>query len=82
MNWAMNSESVIDWDEMFEYLPGTVVELREKLGVLYQIESYEGLMVPPIWLVGDPRPRYPSDLKIVSRQQIRVCELESQPMLG
>lgn len=79
---AMNSDSVIDWDEMFEYLPGTVVELKEKPGVLYQIESYEALMVPPIWLVGDPRPRYSSDLKIVSRQKIQVCELESLPALG
>ncbi|MFQ3615178.1 MAG: hypothetical protein SNJ57_07200 [Cyanobacteriota bacterium] len=78
----MNSDSVIDWDEMFEYLPGTVVELKEKPGAVYQIESYEALMVPPIWLVGDPRPRYPSDLRIVSRREIRVCELELQPMLG
>ncbi|WOB44193.1 hypothetical protein HNI00_14325 [Thermoleptolyngbya oregonensis NK1-22] len=75
-------DSVIDWDELFEYLPGTMVELKEKPGILYQIESYEALMVPPIWLVGDPRPRYPSDLHIVSRREVQVCELEPQSALG
>ncbi|GAB4459068.1 MAG: hypothetical protein OHK0037_03750 [Elainellaceae cyanobacterium] len=78
----MNSDSVIDWDEMFEYLPGTVVELKDQPGVLHRIDYYEAMMVPPIWLVGDPRPRYPSDFKIVSRQNVQVCELGPQPVLG
>ncbi|BAU44150.1 hypothetical protein O77CONTIG1_03988 [Leptolyngbya sp. O-77] len=47
-----------------------MVELKEKPGVLYQIESYEALMVPPIWLVGDPRPRYPSDLNVGSERRL------------
>jgi hypothetical protein len=55
----MNTESAIDWDEIFEYLPGTMVELKGKPGVLHQIDCYEAMMVPPIWLVDDPRPRYP-----------------------
>jgi hypothetical protein len=77
----MNTESAIDWDEIFEYLPGTTVELKSKPGVFYQIDFYETMMVPPIWLVDDPRPRYPHELTIVSRQNIQACELELQPLL-
>ena len=51
----MKAESAIDWDEMFEYLPGTVVELKNEPGVLYPIDRYEATMVPPIWLVKHPR---------------------------
>ncbi|MDZ7966135.1 MAG: hypothetical protein RM368_14320 [Nostoc sp. DedSLP03] len=50
----MNVDSAIDWDEIFEYLPGTVVELKNNPGVLHQIDYYETTMVPPIWLVNDP----------------------------
>ncbi len=75
---AMNTESALDWDEMFEYLPGTTVEFKNNPGVLHQIDYYEAMMVPPIWLVDDPRPRYPSELQIVSRREVPVCQLESQ----
>lgn len=74
----MKAESAIDWDEMFEYLPGTVVELKNEPGVLYPIDRYEATMVPPIWLVNHPHPHYPHQLRIVSRREVRVCELESQ----
>lgn len=74
----MNVNSAIDWDEIFEYLPGTVVELKNNPGVLHQIDYYETTMVPPIWLVNDPRPRYPHELQIVSRRGIQVCEIGSQ----
>ena len=77
----INTESPIDWDEMFEYLPGTTVELKIKPGVLYQIDYYEATLVPPIWLVNDPRPRYPHELRIVSHQAVQICELESQSAL-
>lgn len=79
----MNTESPIDWDEMFEYLPGMVVELKNKPGEMHQIDYYEATMVPPIWLVDDPRPRYPSELRIVSRQAVQVCLMsstESEPV--
>lgn len=72
----MNVESPIDWDEMFEYLPGTVVELKSKPGTLYRIDYYEATLVPPIWLVDDPRPRYPGELRVVSRREAQGCELE------
>jgi hypothetical protein len=65
----------IDWEELFEYLPGTVVELVDEPGRTYTIEGYEATLVPPVWLVGDPRPRYPHELRIVSRQPARVCAL-------
>ncbi|WP_017301281.1 hypothetical protein [Nodosilinea nodulosa] len=71
----MYPESPIDWDELFEYLPGTLVELADQPGTSYQIDCYEATMVPPIWLVGDPRPRYPHELQIVSGQAARVCAL-------
>ncbi|BFM41224.1 hypothetical protein [Synechocystis sp. LKSZ1] len=77
----MPTDSPIDWDEMFEYLPGTMVELKAKPGVLYQIDCYETIMVPPIWLVDDPRPRYPHEMRIVSRQQVQACQLELQSLL-
>jgi hypothetical protein len=77
----MNAKSVIDWDEMFEYLPETIVELKDKPGVLHRIDRYEAMMVPPIWLVNDLCPRYPYELRIVSRREIKVCELDLQPLL-
>lgn len=77
----MNTELFIDWDEMFEYLPGTIVELTNEPGVLYRIDYYEAMMVPPIWLVNSPRPRYPHELRIVSRREVKVCELKPQPVL-
>jgi hypothetical protein len=61
----MNAESVIDWDEMFEYLPGTMVELKDQPGVLHRIDRYEAMMVPPIWLVNDPQPHYPHEMCIM-----------------
>lgn len=81
--WSvMNIESAIDWDEMFEYLPGTVVELNNDPGVLHQIDYYEATMVPPIWLVNDPRPRYSHELRIVSRRNAQVCTLEPQAVVA
>jgi len=72
----VGSKAVIDWDEAFEYLPGTVVELKTQPGVLHTVAYYELTLVPPIWLNGDPRPRYPGELRIISRQTVQGCELE------
>lgn len=73
----MDHLAPIDWDEMFEYLPGTLVELRNQPNVLYEIECYEAMMVPPIWLRNDPRPRYPHEIRVVSRPVSKVCELHT-----
>lgn len=74
----MNFETAIDWDEAFEYLPGLVVELKAQPGVFDTIACYEAMMVPPIWLVNDPRPRYPHELRIVSCIEVQVCPLTPQ----
>jgi hypothetical protein len=55
-----------------------MVELKNNPGVLHQIDYYEAIMVPPIWLVNDPRPRYPHELRIVSHRNAQVCALEPQ----
>jgi len=74
----MDVETAIDWDEAFEYLPGSLVELKAQPGTTHRIDFYEPMMVPPIWLVDDPRPRYPHELRIISRLNERVCSLETQ----
>lgn len=71
----MDSLSPVDWDEMFEYLPGTLVELSDEPGTLYKVDCYEAMMVPPIWLVNQACPRYPHELRIVSHQTAQACEL-------
>jgi len=75
---SMNIETAIDWDEAFEYLPGTLVELKAQPGIVHTIDCYEPMMVPPIWLVDDPHPRYSHELRIVSHRNDRVCSLEMQ----
>jgi hypothetical protein len=75
----ISTELPIDWEELFEYLPGTLVELKDQPGILHQIECYEVTMVPPIWLTDDPHPRYSHELCIVSHQATQVCALEAQP---
>jgi hypothetical protein len=68
----------VDWDEIFEYQPGFVVELKSHPGVFDTIGQYETTMVPPIWLVNDPRPRYPHELRIVSRLKVNAFWLLRQ----
>jgi hypothetical protein len=77
MEYATN----IDWDEAFEYLPGTVVEIKEKPGIFDTIAYYEPMMVPPVWLARDPQPRYPFELRIVSLKTAKVCPLEVDPVV-
>jgi hypothetical protein len=55
----------MDWDEAFNYRPGLRVELKEQPGVCDTIASYEADMVPPIWLVHNPIPRYPHELRVI-----------------
>lgn len=56
----------IDWAEAFKFRPGQRVELKSHPGTFDTIASYEAMMVPPIWLVNDPKPRYAHELHIVS----------------
>jgi len=78
----MNFQTAIDWDEAFEYLPGSVVELKDQPGVLHTVDFYEAMMVPPVWLVDDPRPRYPHELRIIARPNVRACSVRPQTSLG
>ncbi|MBF2051425.1 MAG: hypothetical protein IGS54_29345 [Elainella sp. C42_A2020_010] len=68
---------MIDWDEAFEYLPGLTVELKSRPGVVDTVVGYDLTMVPPIWLKNDPCPRYPHELRVVSRSSVQACSLNA-----
>ncbi|WAL61239.1 hypothetical protein [Thermocoleostomius sinensis] len=57
----------VDWDEAVVYRPGQRVELKSNPGTVDTIVQYDPMMVPPIWLEHDPRPRYPHELQVVSQ---------------
>ena len=65
-----------DWDEAFDYRPGTVVERVGQPGQQDVIATYDPMLVPPIGLMGDPRPRYPHELRIVSYPP--MCQLDQR----
>jgi hypothetical protein len=77
----MDCSSAIDWDEAFEYLPGLAVELKSCPGQFDTVVGYDLTMVPPIWLEHDPCPRYPHELRTISRAQVQACalQLDTQP---
>lgn len=72
----MSFDADIDWEEAFMYRPGQKVELKAQPGTFDTIASYEPMMVPPIWLVNDPRPRYAHELRVVSYPVRDVCWLK------
>jgi hypothetical protein len=55
-------------EEKFQYRPGIKVELKSHPGVVDIIATYDPMMVPPITLEKDPQPRYPEELRIVTRK--------------
>lgn len=63
--------------EAEEYRPGTPVELKDKPGRLYIVEEYDPMMVPPVWLVDEPKPHYPDELKLMSKL---FCLLSNQDL--
>jgi hypothetical protein len=69
----MGFDANIDWEEAFKYRPGQKVELKAQPGSFDIIASYEAMMVPPIWLVNDPKPRYPHELKVISHPVIELA---------
>ena len=78
----MNINTDIDWEEAFEYQAGLTVELKSQPGVLHTIAYYEAMMVPPIWLENDPRPRYPHELRVVSEATVsQTCWISESPVL-
>jgi hypothetical protein len=54
-------------EEALKYRPGQRVELKAKPGVVDVIAEYDPMMVPPIWLANDPKPRYPHELNLVAK---------------
>lgn len=61
MNNPSNSDRVAR-QEAFQYRPGQRVMLNQHPDVVDTIAEYDPQMVPPIWLVNDPKPRYPHEL--------------------
>jgi hypothetical protein len=68
----------LDWEEAWDYQPGFVVELKAEPGALHTVDSYDPMMVPPVWLTDDPKPRYPHELRVISRSTLSACPLPSQ----
>ena len=54
------------WEEAFRFRPGQIVELKSQPGTFDIVATYEAMMVPPIWLVNDPKPRYAHALAVIS----------------
>ena len=54
-----------DQQEALKYRPGQRVELNQRPGVVDIIAEYDPMMVPPIWLANDPKPRYPEELTLL-----------------
>ena len=52
--------------EAWKYRKGNAVELKSRPGQIYIIEEYDPMMVPPIWLVDEPKPYYPEELNLRS----------------
>ncbi len=74
----MSLDANIDLEEAFMYRPGQKVELKAQPGTFDTIASYEPMMVPPIWLVNDPRPRYAHELQVISCPLIEIAWLKPQ----
>lgn len=51
--------------EALQYAQGTPVKLKKKPDQLYIVAEYDPMMVPPIWLVNDPKPHYPHELELI-----------------
>lgn len=66
----------VAWDEAVTYHTGLQVELKSKPGVIDTIAEYDPMMVPPIWLENDPKPRYPHELRVVSQSWMETSLLK------
>ena len=61
-----------DQQEAYRYRPGQRVEIKACPGVVDIIAEYDPMMVPPIWLANDPKPRYPHELNVLPRPVLSV----------
>ena len=78
----MSLDANLDWEEAFHYRPGQKVELKAQPGTFDIIASYEAMMVPPIWLVNDPRPRYAHELRVISHPVTEIGHLVAMTLFG
>lgn len=62
---AFKWQADFEEQEAVQYRPGQRVELKRRPGVVDIIAEYDAMMVPPIWLVNDPQPRYPEELNLL-----------------
>jgi hypothetical protein len=68
--------------EALQYRPGQRVELISRPGVVDVIAEYDPMMVPPIWLANDPRPRYPHELNLLPMPILGTSWFSSRRRLG
>ena len=78
----MNFDTNVDWEEAFEYRPGQKVELISQPGRFDEIASYEPMMVPPIWLATDPKPRYAHELRVIPHPVKEISDLALAALFG
>jgi len=78
----MTFDANIDWEEAFQYRPGQKVELKSQPGTFDTIASYEPMMVPPVWLVKDPKPRYAHELRVISHPVKEIGNFALAALLG
>ena len=67
---AFRRQPEVEEQEALQYRPGQRVELKQRPGVVDTIAAYDPMMVPPVWLVNDPQPRYPEELNLLSKPAI------------
>ena len=68
---AFRRQPDVEEQEALLYRPGQRVELKQRPGVVDTIAAYDPMMVPPVWLVNDPQPRYPEELNLLSKPAIK-----------
>ena len=61
------SNDGFDHQEAHRYRSGQRVELKASPGQVDVIAEYDPMMVPPIWLTNDPKPRYPHELNLLGK---------------
>src|SRR4028118_1797606 len=66
------SDDDFDRQEALRYCPGQRVELKQRPGVVDVITEYDSMMVPPIWLANDPKPRYPHELNVLVKPMMGI----------
>jgi len=78
------SANDLERQEAFDYRPGQRVELKASPGVVDVIAEYDPMLVPPIWLVNDPKPRYAHELNLLPQpaRGMSWLRLSKRPSVG